>query len=437
MENRAFLEASENDFWPNLILVSMDAVRPDHLSAYGYLRTTTPHLTEMAREGLLFTQAVATSCWTLPSHASILTGLYTFGHGASFRYSRIKEGVISLARWLKARGYSTAAVVSAPYLMGRFGLKQGFDLYDDGMPAKGKKTALDVNQTACRWLENNHQSPFFLFLHYFDAHTPYVPPAPYNTLYDPDYQGLMSGEHFAHGERVLKEQITLGQEDRQHLIALYDGAIAYQDEQLGRLFKILSGLGHTRDTIWAFTSDHGEAFGEHNLWLHGHSLYEEMLRIPLIIYYPRLIPIPNVISSQVSQADLMPTLLDMMGFPVPEQIHGKSHWPLNPSQESGSSIVFGHVDRFPYLVKNYGPRFDRDLWSIRTESRKYIRSSRGETELYDLTLDPGEMENQAHAFPEETDYYRHILEEVFFKNPSAGRSFRGWLNTLFKSGIGK
>jgi arylsulfatase A-like enzyme len=247
----------------------------------------------------------------------------------------------------------------------------------------------------------------------------------------------MSGEQFAHGERVLKEEITLSQEDKRHLEALYDGAIAYQDEQLGHLFEVVTGLGHNRDTVWVFTADHGEAFGEHNLWLHGHSLYDEMLRIPLIIYYPREITNPNVLSSQVSQADFMPTLLDMMGFAIPESVQGKSYWTVNHSGESGADWVFSHVDRFPYLVKNYGPRFDRDLWSIRTETLKYIRSSRGEEELYDLTRDPGETKNQAGEFSEALAYYHRILEEVFFKNTPAERPFRGWMNTFFRSGVKK
>jgi arylsulfatase A-like enzyme len=432
------LSGQEGEAWfgprgalPNLVLVSMDAVGAGHLSLYSYDRPTTPYLQELARKGLVFNQAIANSCWTLPSHASLLTGRDPFGHGASFRYSRLREGLPTLAQIVKMKGYATAAFVSAPYLMARYGLNRGFDTYNDRMPVKEKRTAAEVNQAAWAWLKDHHQRPFFIFLHYFDAHTPYLPPKPFQDLYDTAYTGEMTGETFANGEQVMKEGGQLSEADRRHLVALYDGAITYEDEQIGLFLKKLSSLGHSEDTLVVITADHGEAFGEHGFYLHGHGLYEELIKIPLILFDPQGRGAGRTLSHQVSLADILPTLCDFMGLAIPEGSQGKSQLPYLRDAVPAEDPVYLYVDRFPMLIKKYGPRFDQDLWALRTETWKYIFSSTGRQELYHLKEDPGEKINLAEHLPQQSAYFHQELQTAIGETDRSFKESKPWFSSLF------
>lgn len=310
----------------NLILIVMDTTRQDHLSCYGYNRQTTPNLEALSRESLLYTNAYSPSSWTLPSHASIMTGLYPSQHGAHFNVesssepavNKLHDNFITLAEVLSEHGYISAGVVGATFCHRIFGIAQGFDYYNDDFQTvdhdlghyivfritskifalknyfarrgfNGVRKAAELNKIIFPWLETNYARPLFLFINYFDAHWPYSPPAPYNTLFEGKSDGLIIKNHGNEWKlfgAVIKGGHRLKEEEKAHLLSQYDGEIAYLDYHIGRLLEKLKVLGIYDESIIIITADHGESFGEHNLMDHGRALYEELLKIPLIIKYP-------------------------------------------------------------------------------------------------------------------------------------------------------
>jgi len=395
---------------PNIILIVLDATRPDHLSAYGYQRPTSPVLAQVAANGVRFDQAIATSSWTLAAQASLLSGLYPVRHGASYRRPRLNDTVPTLPQWLKARGYATAAVVSAPYLVSKFSLNRGFDHYDDQMPRREKRRAADVTDAVLRWLDRARGRPFFLFAHYFDAHTPLNPPSPFDQRFDPAYTGHWNGARFGHAETVMRGEETLSPADREHLIALYDGELAYQDQEIGRLLAQVTAWGLDETTLLVITADHGESLGERGVWLHATSLYEELLRVPLILRFPGHLAPGRVIPDPVSQVDLLPTLLDLLGQPVPAGLDGVSQRPLLTGGEGEHRPGFAFVDQSPFLVRQFGTAYDRELWAVRSDGWKLIQDSRGPECLFNLNADPGETDNCLDREPAQAARLRALLD---------------------------
>ncbi|HED64661.1 MAG TPA: hypothetical protein ENJ09_03795 [Planctomycetes bacterium] len=313
---------------PNVVLVCLDTVRADHLTPYGYTRhETSPFLDELGREGLLFERAYATAGWTKPSVPSFLTGTFPIQHGVYEGSARGKAGAVTdvlpesattLAEVFSEHGYRTAAFIKNAQLKRGNGFEQGFDLYHDDAG-----DARSIRWSALDWLdENAGEEPFFLYLHFLDAHWPYP-------VADADATRFVSAEAIAPfrggDSRALRDAINagaraFGDAERAALEGLYDGSIRALDEELRRLDAGLAARGLASDTIVCVLADHGEEFGEHGRIGHGHGLYETLLHVPWILRGPGIDP--RRAAEPVSLVDLGPTLLAAAGLPVPVAMEG-------------------------------------------------------------------------------------------------------------------
>lgn len=316
----------------NVILITLDALRADHLSCYGYIRKTSPNIDQLAKEGALFKQAIAQSPWTVSSLPSIMTSTYPHTHSIMQSNNRLNSTVVPLAKVLKDNGYSTGAI-SSRHMGDIRGIEIGFDLLDCDWDIKTD----EVTKRAIKYLESNQNKKFFLWLHYFDPHGPYRPPQPYKTRYlndgfvinkinrsAPIEMGIGSGDHSVYGgfrhiaPYVIEDNIT----DVNYYISQYDGEITFVDEQIGILMKELENLSIDKNTLVIITADHGESLGEHELYfVHGTS-YEEVIKVPLIVKYGGSIPKGISINYQVQSIDIMPTILDILNIKKPKGIEG-------------------------------------------------------------------------------------------------------------------
>jgi len=349
----------------NVLLVTVDTLRADHVGAYGCDAAATPNMDRLASEGILFEKAYSPCPLTLPSHISIMTGAYPFAHGARNNgvYSARKQ-LTTLAEALESRGYRTGAVIGAFVLDSMFGLDQGFEEYDDaivygrkgGSLAIPERKADEVTQRAIAFLGRQEKSPFFLWVHYFDPHSLYQPPEPFAGRYAENP---------------------------------YDGEIAYVDEQLGLLLKVLKMKGHTPNTLVVVTSDHGESLYEHGEETHGIFVYDSTLHVPLIVSNPVLFPRQKSIDTPVSLVDIMPTVLDILNIEPEGMVHGFAGRSLVPLVTGEAASVHDHI-YFETLL----PYFDlgwAGLRGVRAGRFKYIASP--EPELFNTADDPVEMKN--------------------------------------------
>ncbi len=328
----------------NVLLISIDTLRPDHLGAYGYERDTSPNIDGVARRGSIFLNAISTTSWTLPAHVSLLTGMDIATHGVANDGISIHPDIPLLAESLQAAGWRTAAFCSSPYLNPAFGFGRGFDLYHNTDLEKSDFedtvfledryqwnevhadiTSPRIEELTVDWLDKNKGEKFFLFLHLWDPHFDFIPPPPYDTLFDPDYQGEVSPLHFMFNEAINP---NMDPRDLEHIIALYDGEIAFTDHYLGLIFRRLKELDLWEDTLVIITGDHGEEFFEHGLKGHRESLYDETVKIPLIIKLPGGAGQDRKIAQQVSIIDIAVTILDYLGIEPPPPMQGVSLLPL-------------------------------------------------------------------------------------------------------------
>jgi len=416
---------------PNVILISLDTVRADHLSVYGYSRDTSPNLRALAREATVFTKAVAASDITLTSHASMFTGLYGSQHGA-YRVLQPQEnhGVQwgaavgmplpanskTLAKILAGHGYQTIGVVAnTTFLNHAFRLNQGFEYYSQPYPAlflnvipdevfylrrslmrflTSETTsvyfqrAADINREALQILQRQRPEgrPFFLFLNYMDAHEPYCPPSPYDTKYGVQ-ERITFGQYARTEELVLSGARSYTDHDRERDQSLYDGGIAYMDESIGELFQKLKEMGLYENSLIIVTSDHGQSFGEKQLVGHGNSVYHEQVHVPLIIKYPGVTH-GEVRDDLASHVDLLPTILDTLGFELPPSLPGRN---LRTPANAAVTVM---SESFPNdRLVSLHPRFRRIERAVYTGSFKFIAATDGTRELYDLSKDPREEHN--------------------------------------------
>ncbi len=367
---------------PSIILISIDSMRADHLSCCGYRRPTSPNLDSLASTGYLFTQGVAQSSWTLPSHASLLTSLYVKSHGACGAREGVAPDVVTLAEELRGAGYLTAGFVSGPFLLPEYGLHQGFDVYDarcssiEHADSHHDVTNPCMHRRAVEWLEKWGHTSFFLFLHYWDVHYDYIPPAPYDTIFDPDYDGTVDGRNFAKNERI---RAGMPARDLQHIVALYDGEIAYTDAYLGKLFRVVRRLGLHDRTLVIVTSDHGDEFLEHGATGHGHTLYQELIRIPVLWVEPGGTRGPVRVNTTVQLIDIAPSILEFAGIEPSGSLEGRSFLPLLEGKPWGDGVAFSETRSGGFLKAAVG------------EHAKIIRAMlNGQTTAYDLRHDPGE-----------------------------------------------
>jgi choline-sulfatase len=344
----------------NLVLVTIDTQRADRLGCYGYSKIKTPNLDALAQRGVLFENAISTAPLTAPAHASMFTGVYPTVHKVRDTGGFVlPSSQTTLAEILQARGWDTAAFVGASVLKKSFGFNQGFAVYDDEMPKPDanrevefpERRAGEVVDRATRWLDAPSGKPFFLWVHVFDPHSPYDPPPPFREQYSRN---------------------------------LYDGEVAYTDQQLGRLFEAVARKSKPENTLIAVLSDHGESLSEHGEFTHGIFLYDSTLRIPFLLAGPG-IPAGLRVKPQVRSIDLLPTLLELMGSAAPHGVQGVSLVPTFTGKEASAEDSYVET-LFPRINMNWA-----ELRGIRTNRWKYIRSPK--PELYDLSQDPAETKN--------------------------------------------
>jgi arylsulfatase A-like enzyme len=345
----------------NVLLITIDTLRADRVGYAGYEAAETPVLDALADEGVVFTAAVAAAPVTLPSHATILTGLYSPGHGALDNgFYSLPDDIPTLATLLDAAGYETAAVVGAYVLERRYGLARGFAHYDqsfrrlpDAAPEHVERPAGDVTAAALAWLATRREAagerPFFLWVHYFDPHCPYEPPADFRYRF------------------------------RQ---APYDGEIAYTDYSLGELLAGLREAGELERTLVVVVSDHGEALGDGGELTHGLLLRESTLRVPFLMSAPGALPRGRRVTGTVSNADVAPTVLAALGLSPPERQDGQSLLPAITAGAAAGRRVYSET-RLPRNVYGWSM-----LAGVRDDRWAWVRGPR--PELYDLRADPGE-----------------------------------------------
>lgn len=372
---------------PNILFITLDTTRADRLGCYGYKNAGTPHLDRLADSGVLFEQCISPTPLTLPSHACMMTGLLPTFHGVringdnalSFKHQ-------TLAELLARKGYACGAFIAAFVLDGRWGLKQGFHHYDDRFNlrkykqldfARVQRPGNEIVDSAFVWLEKQKDQPFFAWIHLYDPHHPYEPPEPYFSRYK---NGGAS--------------------------TLYDGEIAFTDEQVGRCVTWLEERGLDKNTIIVVMGDHGEGLGSHGEATHGYYIYDYAIQVPFIIKTPFKRLRGLRIAQQVRTIDIYPTLLEIAGIPFPRENQGISLLPLLFEPE--------HQELIPYVYsESMVPELQcgwSSLHSLRTSKYKYIDAPK--PELYDLSVDPGEKNNLRLRRPKIIKKFKKELERI-------------------------
>jgi arylsulfatase A-like enzyme len=392
----------------NVLLISLDSLRADHVGAYGYKRDTSPSFDRFAKDGVLFRNAISTSSWTLPTHLTMFTGRSQVSHGVVVDTLVLSTAIPTLGEIFKEAGYSTAGFVSGPYVGGHYGYARGMDTYTDfsaswgkGAEARGAILSPTINEKALAWLDQQvvpgsreAKEPFFLFLHYFDIHYDFVPPAPYDTMFDPDYTGTMDGKFFIERDDVHPK---MDPRDLEHILALYDGEIRFTDEHVGRILDKLKALGLYDDTVVLITADHGDEFFEHGNKGHHRTVYDEVLRIPFALRLPGGEHSGRTVDEQVSLLDVFPTLLDAAGFRIPSDVEGESLAAWVRGQRSSREAIYSDF----YDKRGFNLQVARRTPVEKTiqHFNRITHPKRGPLEYYDLAKDPAESDNRADEQP--------------------------------------
>lgn len=380
---------------PNVLLVSIDTLRADHLASYGYERETAPTLTRLAEEGARFENAYSQAPSTVPTHASLFTGRFPFEHGAYHVGLAVRDEEETLAERFRDAGYRTFAATSSVRFRGRTGFDQGFDRFERFDELEKNDRSQAVTDRVLEWIGQGDE-PWFGFVHYFDPHQPYAPPEPWRTRWHPgiamldpedtsDYLYFHDGPDKTVPPRVLE-----------YLRALYDAEIRFLDVQLERLFAALEPEAGTPGTLVLVTSDHGEEFKEHGGLSHARRLYEELLRVPFLVWWPGRIPARTVLPGPAQSIDVLPTLLDLAGVGAPAGLPGRSWHPELLSREEPGAQPPSRDWVFAQL---------KDArWSLAADMEdgrfKYISRDDAPHRLFDLRADPGEQEDRLHDRPD-------------------------------------
>lgn len=403
----------------NIILISLDTLRADHLGCYGYQRPTSPTLDKIASQGLMFEDVSSSSPWTLPSHGSLLTGLYPNRHGLTFK-TRLPKNVVTLADILKEHGYLTKAIVNSHYVSSRYDFDRGFDEFTYIEEFGTMKAPSEVQEKALKWLSRHEGKSFFLFLHYFDLHSDYSSLLSYEKHFVRPYKGNANGttlqlQHFRAG------QFSLNHEDIKHLIDLYDASIRQIDDVIGQLFQLLQSKELLDNSLIIITSDHGEEFLDHGGVLHSRTQYQELIHVPLVIRGPG-IPQSKRLRSIVSNVDVMPTILSLIGIDSPSTLDGLDLCPLwqrNVSQLPFRYIFAGASKDNP--SPNRGDiRHNNIKHAIRHPRYKlhYDKLSK-KIKLYDMANDPHEQNDVASEHSSLVDSMFRQLESFMAINKKA------------------
>ena len=422
---------------PNVLMITVDALRADHMELHGYTRSTSPELSKLAERGAYFEAATVQAPLTMPSLYIIMTGMLYY-------QADIPPSMKTLAERLKSKGYTTAAFIRNPlFELNPHGIERGFDTFFAPEPLTDKDLsekemhrvaemqlyAKDLKAEtllakADEWLQRNlDKQPFFLWIHLFDPHDPYSPPPPYDSQFNEGYNGSVDGDirRTAKSDNPIWGNVEKNPppEDSQHIVSLYDGEVRYTSAQIGAFLKKFNKAGLEDRTLVIVSSDHGESLGEHNMWGHGISLYESELHIPLIMVMPGRIPEGTVISQPIETLDIVPTVLSLVGEKADVELIGKDLTPLF----SGGSVEQSGV--FARWVGMYSYRKDR--W-------KMMSSKARNFELYDLETDPREERNLASQNTEVLRRMNEALKESasreVYINKKTGELLRDKLKAL-------
>jgi arylsulfatase A-like enzyme len=435
------------DSRPDIVVIVVDSVRASNSSTYGYGRPTTPNLDRLAGEGAVFMQATSVGCWTLPVHTSLFTGLSARRHRVTISSHALAREVPTLAERLRDTGYVTACFSNNAYISSATGLTRGFEHVDEvwrvtnprgvavprlsrrikelekrgpllrpviGLLRRAKRArsmikawrsrrdsgASYTNQRIGDWLKaRTDDRPLFLFVNYMESHEPYLPPYPYNRTFVPlRHSPWRIMRTIGRREEILSRPAREREEDLEILEGLYDGTLRYADEKVAELEQLLRVRGRIDETFLAVTSDHGDAFGEHGHLGHRLTLYEELLRVPLLVRFPPGVPGGTVVAEPVSLGGLHRTMLQVAGVG-------------DGAMEADYPSLLGGPPGGPVIAENTGPKSIDGLESrsLRDGDAKLIWRSDGRHELYDLASDPGERHDLA-ATDGET--LRRMLERL-------------------------
>jgi|GEM_PF-5362924 len=384
-----------------VIILMIDTLRVDHLSAYGYAEKVSPTIDRLAKNGMLFENHYSSSSWTIPSHFTMMTGVTS---GAVRQEFSISEKSLTLTERLQMLGYRTACMSANPLLSEAVHFDQGFQLFDSSIntlnrindlkifellshikirrPIRGNKVKLLnpaelVTDYALDWLDSVSGDPFFLFINYMDVHDPYLPPKEYRTLFSFDYKGSFTGDicgDLSEAEFIKEKLPDMTEEDWRYVISQYDGAVKYVDDQIARIVKTLEKKNLLEDTILIITSDHGELFGEYGLATHHLMLSEEETHTPLIIHYPRVIKNPARVKTLSGIVDIYPTLKKLIGFAMPKDIFMEGTPLVTKKGEPAESAGYVALTLYEnsYKASVLGPAFNRNLFCYRVPHLKYL-----------------------------------------------------------------
>jgi len=377
---------------PDVLLVVWDTTRASSLTPYGYARDTTPHLAELAAEGVVFERAESAAPWTVPSVASLLTGLFTHSHGTGHAAKapslKLRDDVVTLAEVFSGAGYVTAMFTQNTVHGPRDGFEQGFDQFQQGR-------TVDLVANGVRVFREAEEAPVFAVLYWIDPHAPYEPAPEFDLWSSGTGINLSSSAHegrppswVTHGE-VNSGERALGGDELSELQALYDGELRQNDAQLGTLLGALDTLSRGRDRVTLFTSDHGESFGEHadaSVW---HSMpYQAVLHVPMVLHAPGALK-PARVEDRVRTVDIYPTLLELAGVGFGHEINGRglvklakgradAPRPNGGAMHFSGAVEFFHGERYKLIERRVGAP---------------------QTQLYDLLEDPNELRNLADKMP--------------------------------------
>jgi arylsulfatase A-like enzyme len=425
---------------PDVVLVVLDTVRADHVSAYGYHRPTTPALDALAREGALFRDATSPATWSLPSHASLFTGLFASAHGAHDEHKALDPGPPTLGERLAAAGYDTRCFTANSWISDGLGLTRGFawcdEAWREGDVARGFQFVYGLLDRLGFGVEDKGGSavaghfedwvaarpaddrPAYAFLNFIEAHFPY------HQLPD-DYLRRFTTRSTAE-LRALSLRLMVAQfgaeavdpaEAAEPATAMYDGGIAYADHLLGRVVEALRRRGSLDRTVLVVTADHGELLGEHGEFGHGHGLYEPELRVPLVVRHPPRVRAGTVVARPVSTVGAFATVLDLVGLEPTAPLHVSSLLPALAGESAGGPVL---AEQYAAMLGSAPPGGVADpllaretrFRAYRVASRKLIEASPGTPHLFDLARDPGETQDLAANEPAEVARRRAELETV-------------------------
>ncbi len=383
----------------NVLVVLVDTLRADHMSGYGCPVRNTPHLDRLARRGAAFQEVVSSSNWTATAVASLVTGQHPYRHGVrSHRSLRLGDEAHTLAERFRDNGYVTGAISDNKIIIAGNGYAQGFHSFLNHPGNRLERGAGELTDRALTWLERHGRRPFFLYLHYMDPHGPYIPEAPFHpgrTGRADTIRPFVEQGDCGEVTRRLHRQpgFELSAAEQQHLVALYDGEIAQADFHIARVCAWLNRAGLLDRTIVIFVADHGEGFGEHGVYSHDHTLYDEEVRIPLFVLAPdqlqlsRGVPAPGI----VRMVDLAPTICDLAGLAVDDNLAGRSLVPWMKGEATPPAGGDAYSERAPYARPNAELKM---ISSLRFKDMKLIFDAiKGQYKMFDLAGDPYEQEN--------------------------------------------